>query len=153
MGTVSVACRFDEYGSFADLSSWQVTLVCIILFVGICNVAFIVLRYRLKLPDCSRLAFDQLKWIRTPISCAYALRSLAAFFSIFFTGMSMPMAAALVSHLTGYNMTWSTTIKTVEKSNFFLQIPLIWKRFWPQLVFFSIISVCLAPQREVGLTS
>jgi hypothetical protein len=66
---------------------------------------------------------------------------ISAFFSIFFTGMSMPMSTALVSHLVGYNMTWSTTIKTVEKSNFFLQIPLIWKRFYPQLVFFSLAVV------------
>lgn len=51
----------------------------------------------------------------------------------------MPMGAALVSHLVGYNMTWSATVKTVEKSNFFLQIPIIWKRFWPQLVFFTVV--------------
>ncbi len=57
----------------------------------------------------------------------------------------MPMSAALISHLVGYNMTWSTTVKTVEKSNFFLQIPIIWKRFWPQLVFFwgCVIAVIL----------
>ncbi|WRT65030.1 uncharacterized protein IL334_001972 [Kwoniella shivajii] len=106
------------------LPSWEVTLVCIILFTGLCNVAFIVLRYRLKIPNCSQLAVDQIKWI--------------PYFSIFFTGMSMPMSAALVSHLVGYNMTWSTTVKTVEKSNFFLQLPIIWRRFWPQLSFFGL---------------
>ena len=53
----------------------------------------------------------------------------------------MPMSTALVSHIVGYNMTWSATIKTVEKSNFFLQLPLIWRRFWPQLVFFSVCVV------------
>nr|XP_031861885.1 uncharacterized protein CI109_002714 [Kwoniella shandongensis]KAA5528957.1 hypothetical protein CI109_002714 [Kwoniella shandongensis] len=111
------------------LPSWDVTLVCIVLFVGICNVAFITLRYRLKIPNCSQLAFDQIKWI--------------PFFSIFFTGMSMPMSAALVSHLVGYNMTWSTTVKTVEKSNFFLQIPIIWRRFWPQICFFGLCVVMM----------
>lgn len=55
--------------------------------------------------------------------------------------MSLPMSAALASHLVGYNMTWSTTVKTVERSNFFLQIPIIWKRFWPQLVFFTAVVV------------
>jgi hypothetical protein len=38
-------------------------------------------------------------------------------------------------------ISWSTTVKTVEKSNFFLQIPLIWKRFYPQLVFFTLMVV------------
>ncbi|KAK4689791.1 hypothetical protein P7C73_g331, partial [Tremellales sp. Uapishka_1] len=106
-----------------NLESWYVTLVCIILFVGLSNVSFITLRYRLKVPDCGKLAFDQIKWI--------------PFFSVFFPGMSMPMSAALVSHLVGYNMTWSATVKSVEKSNFFLQLPIIWKRFWPQIVFFT----------------
>jgi hypothetical protein len=57
----------------------------------------------------------------------------------------MPMSAALVSHLVGYNMTWSTTVKTVQKSNFFLQIPIIWRRFWPQLVFFGLCVVSEVP--------
>lgn len=47
-----------------DLSSWNVFLVCVIIFVGLCNIAFIVLRYRLKLPGASKMAGDQLKWIR-----------------------------------------------------------------------------------------
>ena len=68
---------------------------------------------------------------------------IEAFFSIFFSGMSMPMSAALVSHLVGYNMTWSSTVKSVEKSNFFLQLPLIWRRFYPQLVFFSLFCVTM----------
>ena len=47
-----------------DLPSWNVFLVCVIIFVGLCNVAFITLRYRLKLPGASKMAGDQLKWIR-----------------------------------------------------------------------------------------
>jgi hypothetical protein len=35
------------------------------LFIGLCNIAFITLRYRLKLPGASKMAADQLKWIRT----------------------------------------------------------------------------------------
>jgi hypothetical protein len=38
--------------------------VCIIVFVGLCNVSFAVLRYRLKIPGAGKMAFDQLKWIR-----------------------------------------------------------------------------------------
>lgn len=53
----------------------------------------------------------------------------------------MPMSAALASHMCGYNMTWSSTIKTVEKSNFFLQLPIIWRRFYPQLIFFGLFAV------------
>lgn len=63
--------------------------------------------------------------------------------------MSMPMSAAIVAHLVGYNMTWSATVKTVEKSNFFLQIPLIIKRFYPQLIYFTAIVVSVFPTLEM----
>lgn len=49
---------------YTGLPSWEVNLVCIMLFVGLYNIAFIILRYHLKIPDCTRLAFDQIKWIR-----------------------------------------------------------------------------------------
>lgn len=58
--------------------------------------------------------------------------------------MSMPVSFALVAHPFGYNMTWSATVKSVQKSNFFLQIPLIWKRFWPQLCFFGVWIVSVS---------
>jgi len=53
-----------ESGLMPDLPSWNVFLVCVIIFIGLCNVAFITLRYRLKLPGASKMAADQLKWIR-----------------------------------------------------------------------------------------
>lgn len=110
------------------LGSWQITFACICLFIGLCNVSFITLRYRLKQPDAAKVAFDQLKWI--------------PFFSIFFTGMSLPLSAALIAHPLGYNMTWSSTVKTVEKSNFFLQLPIIWRRFRTALIVFT--TMCIA---------
>jgi hypothetical protein len=46
------------------LPSWNITLVCLVLFGGICNVAFITLRYRLKAPDAAQMSAAQIKWIR-----------------------------------------------------------------------------------------
>lgn len=111
------------------LGSWEITFACICLFIGLCNVSFITLRYRLKQPDAAKASFDQLKWV--------------PFFSIFFTGMSLPISAALFSHPVGYNMTWSSTVKTVEKSNFFLQIPIIWRRFRTSLIVFTVMTIAM----------
>jgi hypothetical protein len=36
---------------------------------------------------------------------------------------------------------WTTTAKSVVKSNFFLQVPRIWKRFWFQIVVSVVIIV------------
>lgn len=41
----------------------------------------------------------------------------------------MQVSSALICHLVGYQMTWSATVKTVEASNFFKEVPAIIKKF------------------------
>jgi hypothetical protein len=48
----------------------------------------------------------------------------------FFGGLSIPISQALLAHLFSYNITWSATVKEVERSNFFKEIPKIARRFW-----------------------
>jgi len=47
-------------------------------------------------------------------------------------------SGALISHLVSYNIQWSSTIKEVEMSNFFEEIPRILKRFW------ATFAICIA---------
>jgi hypothetical protein len=65
----------------------------------------------------------------------------AAFFFVFFSGLSFPCAQSLLCHLFSINMSWTSTSKTVEKSNFFYQVPKILKRFWPQLSMGMVVIV------------
>lgn len=37
---------------------------------------------------------------------------------------------AVLAHLVSYNITWGATKKEVERSNFFIEVPRILKRFW-----------------------
>ena len=48
----------------------------------------------------------------------------------FFGGLSIPVSQAILAHCFSYNMTWGATKKEVERSNFFKEIPKIFKRFW-----------------------
>lgn len=41
----------------------------------------------------------------------------------------MQVSSALICHMIGYQMTWSATVKTVEASNFFKEVPAIIKKF------------------------
>lgn len=41
----------------------------------------------------------------------------------------MQISSALICHMIGYQMTWSATVKTVEASNFFKEVPAIIKKF------------------------
>ena len=97
------------------VTSWEVFFVCTLLFGGLHNLSTIILRYRLKLNSAGNSAVQQFKWL--------------PFFTIFFSGLSFPITASLVCHMLGINMTWGATGKTVEKSNFFLQVPRIWAKF------------------------
>ncbi|KAF8346389.1 glycosyl transferase family group 2-domain-containing protein [Amanita rubescens] len=58
----------------------------------------------------------------------------------FFGGLSVHLSTALLSHLFSFNMTWGATKKEVERSNFWKEVPKIFKRFWLALLF-SFLSV------------
>ena len=52
----------------------------------------------------------------------------------FFGGLSIHLSQALLAHLFSYNITWGATKKEVERSNFFIEVPRILRRFWLALV-------------------
>jgi hypothetical protein len=71
----------------------------------------------------------------------------------FFGGLSIHLSQALLAHLFSYNITWGATKKEVERSNFFIEVPRILRRFWLSLVigFFMfammiVLSTNLVPQ-------
>ncbi len=61
----------------------------------------------------------------------------------FFGGLSLHLSQALLAHLFSYNIQWGATKKEVEKSNFFIEVPRILRRFWLSLVlsFFVIVMM------------
>jgi hypothetical protein len=95
--------------AISDCTSWNILFVCLLLFQGVTNVVTCVLRYRLKLERAGQEAFEQVKWIRekTP-STIYRARFWAlipaAFFVIFFGGLSLPITQSFVSHLFSLDM-------------------------------------------------
>ena len=59
---------------------------------------------------------------------------------IFFGGLSIHISQAILAHLFSYNITWGATKKEVERSNFWMEVPKILKRFWLSLV---ISALCV----------
>jgi len=57
----------------------------------------------------------------------YDAAYLYSFF--FFGGLSIPVTQAILAHLFSYNIQWSATVKEVQRSNFFKEIPKIAKRY------------------------
>ena len=59
---------------------------------------------------------------------------------VFFGGLSVHISQAILAHLLSCNITWGATKKEVERSNFWMEVPKILKRFWLSLV---ISTLCI----------
>ncbi|KAF8547857.1 hypothetical protein OG21DRAFT_1424121 [Imleria badia] len=97
------------------LHSFEVWLACTVVFPGLGNLGFTLLEYRLGHRSLLSSLTENLKWV--------------PFFFFFFGGLSIHLSTALLAHLFSYNITWGATKKEVERSNFFLEVPKIWRRF------------------------
>ncbi|PWZ03732.1 hypothetical protein BCV70DRAFT_184934, partial [Testicularia cyperi] len=100
----------------AFLSPFNIWLAVMFVFTIGGNVAQILARYRAKVDGLWSILKEHLTWI--------------GFMIIFFGGLSYHVLTALLSHAFGINMVWGATIKDLEDSNFFIEVPLILKRFW-----------------------
>ncbi|KAL1694017.1 glycosyl transferase family group 2-domain-containing protein [Schizophyllum commune] len=109
------------------IASFEIWLATTVVFIGSGNVGYTLLQYRLGNNELLTGFLENIKWV--------------PFFFFFFGGLAIHISVALLAHLFSYNITWSATIKEVERSNFFKEIPKIFKRFWfSMLVSFAIIA-------------
>ncbi|KAF2820258.1 hypothetical protein CC86DRAFT_459765 [Ophiobolus disseminans] len=106
------------------VESWQIFIVLIIVFSGLSNVCFAVMRYRIGESSLLGAFFENLKWM--------------PFFMIFFGGVSFHILLAICSHMFGIDMSWGATAKEKDNSNFFAELPKIWKRFKWMYLFMSL---------------
>ncbi|KAJ2990040.1 hypothetical protein NUW54_g8595 [Trametes sanguinea] len=100
--------------------SFEIWLACTVVFPGAGNLGFTLLEYRLGQRNIFDSMVDNVTWI--------------PFFFFFFGGLSIHLSQALLAHMFSYNITWGATKKEVERSNFWLEVPKILKRFWLSLV-------------------
>lgn len=84
------------------------------------NVAQVIARYRAQTDSLWNLIRAHACWFPSMF--------------IFFGGLSYHVLMALCAHIVGVNMTWGATIKDLEDSNFFVEVPLILKRFWKMFI-------------------
>ena len=111
------------------------------------NICFAVLRYRIGEAGFLQALLENAKW--TP------------FFIFFFGGVSFHILLAICAHMFNINMSWGATAKEKENSNFFREIPKIWKRFkWMYMLMFASVGAMIylgnfAPRgwEIAGLTS
>ncbi|KAH9986844.1 glycosyl transferase family group 2-domain-containing protein [Russula vinacea] len=96
--------------------SFEIWLACTVVFPGAGNLGYTLLEYRLGQRSLASSFLENITWV--------------PFFFFFFGGLSIHLSQALLAHLFSYNITWGATKKEVERSNFFIEVPRILRRFW-----------------------
>ncbi|KAI0357210.1 hypothetical protein OH77DRAFT_142459 [Trametes cingulata] len=109
--------------------SFEIWLACTVVFPGAGNLGFTLLEYRLGQRNIFEALIENVTWI--------------PFFFFFFGGLSIHLSQALLAHLFSYNITWGATKKEVERSNFWLEVPKILKRFWLALIISLALCVIM----------
>ncbi|GAM34000.1 hypothetical protein TCE0_013f01302 [Talaromyces pinophilus] len=137
---------FEGYLDKFYMESWKVFLSLLVVFSAAGNVCLAIIRYRLGEKPLLASLVENFMWM--------------PMFAIFFGGLSFHLSLAILSHMFGINMSWGTTAKEKDDSNFFKEIPKIFKSFkWMYAVvlpFFPamIYLACFAPNgwtiTEVG---
>ncbi|KAK7038697.1 hypothetical protein VNI00_010581 [Paramarasmius palmivorus] len=117
-------------GFYTGLRSFEIWLASMVVFFGSGTLGYTLFEYRLGNTNLLRSFFKNLMWI--------------PFLFIFFGGLAIPLSQAVLAHLFSYSISWSATVKEVRRSNFFREIPKIFKRFWFQLSLSFIVAAGIA---------
>ncbi|KAK7526800.1 glycosyl transferase family group 2-domain-containing protein [Phyllosticta citriasiana] len=123
-----------EYNGYLDkwyTESWKIWLSVVVVFSLVGNFTLAVERYRIGQKGFLAAIFENFKWL--------------LMFVVFFGGISLHVSQAILAHMFSIDMQWiqqGATAKEVERSNFFLEVPKIAKRFkWSMLFCLVMIAV------------
>lgn len=118
---------FQGFQDSFYIQAWNVYLCVILVFSVMGNVCLATLRYRLGEKGFIPALWENFRWL--------------PFFMVFFSGLSFHLNLALLAHMFSINMEWGATSKEVENSNFFKEVPKIFKSFkWMYLVCVPIVG-------------
>jgi hypothetical protein len=112
---------FNGYLDKFYLESWKVFLSLVVVFSIFGNITLAILRYRLGEKALMPALIENFRWM--------------PMFTLFFSGIPFHMCVAIFCHAFGINKTWGSTAKEKEQSNFFKEVPKIFKSFWPMYAF------------------
>ncbi|KAF7556470.1 hypothetical protein G7Z17_g1393 [Cylindrodendrum hubeiense] len=118
---------FRDDISSAYLTSWNVFVSLIVVFNLLGHVSLAFLRYRTGERSLLGSLVENFKW--------------SALMTCFFGGVAFHISLALLAHLFHVDMQWGATSKEKEDSNFFQEMPRLFKTFkWMYLCIILIVG-------------
>lgn len=109
------------------LTSWNVFLSLVVVFNASGPISLAVVRYRTGEKPLLKALWENWKWM--------------PMMTVFFGGISFHISNALLAHLLHIDMQWGSTSKEKEDSNFFQEMPRIFKTFkYMYLLLLSLVG-------------
>jgi hypothetical protein len=108
------------------MNSWNIWLALVVVFNILGNVSLATLRYRCGEKGFLSSLLENFKWV--------------FMFSIFLGGLSIHVSEALLAHMFEVDMTWGATAKTLEFTNFFVEVPKTLRKFWFSFSFCVVVT-------------
>ncbi|UZJ55644.1 hypothetical protein CBS101457_004964 [Exobasidium rhododendri] len=110
--------------------SFKVFLACVVVYFGLGTLSLCIVRFRAGVGGFFPLLVENIKYL--------------PFMVVFFGGLSYHVSTALLSHIFSFNMTWGSTLKDIDLTNFFHEAPLILKRHYRVFGFSMLLIAGLA---------
>lgn len=104
------AADLDKY----YLDSWQVWFSIVIVFNCLGTMGLAAMRYRTRERTLVAAMLENFKW--------------TVMLAVFLGGLSIHLSMAILCHAFEIDMTWGATAKEAEASNFFIEMPKIFKK-------------------------
>lgn len=103
------------------MNSWRVWVALVVVFSGAGNIALAIVRYRGENFNLFYQFWVCFRWV--PL------------LFVFLGGISLHVCQAILAHMFSVDMSWGATAKEVTDTSFFIEMPLIIKRFKFAFVF------------------
>ena len=132
IGTVLNYFLMGWMNGFLDhfyMDSWRVWVALIVVFSGLGNLALAMVRYRGEGKDLLGELWTCFRWV--PL------------LFVFLGGISIHVSQALLCHMFSIDMSWGATAKEVEDTSFYIELPLIIKRFKGTFCFTIIMTTIM----------
>lgn len=117
LGTISyvvVGLFIQEIDHYYE-SSWSIMLSLLVVFNGVNMFSFSMLRHQMKVTTFWKALYEAFKWL--------------PFFILFFGGISLNCAKALLCHKFSINIEWAATAKEIGPSGFYISLDKMAKKF------------------------
>lgn len=118
---------FDGSLDHSYVSSWAITVSVLLIFGGVTPFVQAVMTHRMKKGHFLQEILRNYGW--------------TLLLTVFLGGLSLHVSMALLCHMLSIDMSWSSTAKELETSNFWLEVPKIAKRFKYMYIALTLLTI------------